>query len=60
MREPSIMDTMKLEKIYPNGSWSSVRSRRAGTHKKTKRYIDPSKQVWVKTSVRRELSSETE
>ena len=41
---------MNEEKIYPSGSDSPVgeTSWREGTHAKTKRYMDPSKQVWVK------------
>ena len=52
--DPSIMAIMKLEKIYPRGrvdeaalSWSD------GTQRNTKRYMDPSKHVWVKPSTRR-------
>jgi hypothetical protein len=49
------MEIMNEEKMYPKGkgvddSWDSWRD---GTHRKTNKYIDPSKQVCVSPSTRR-------
>ena len=50
--EPSIMQIMKEEKINPRGSATVGKEGEAscndGTQTNTKRYIEPSKHVWVK------------
>jgi hypothetical protein len=52
--DPSIIETMKAEKMYPNGRDGSMDdSCNVGTQMKTKRYIEPSKIVCVKPRTRR-------
>jgi len=50
--EPSIMEIMNEEKIYPSGSATVGKEAEAscndGTQTNTNRYIEPSKHVWVK------------
>lgn len=60
--DPSIMADMKQLNIRPKGGGSAtpavlLAERRAGDQKKTKRYIEPSKIVVVKPSVKIRLSS---
>jgi hypothetical protein len=45
MIEPNIIEIIKAEKMYPNGKDLPPASCSEGTHRNTKRYIDPSKQV---------------
>jgi hypothetical protein len=60
--EPSIMADMKQLKIKPNGGTSVIPAVlladcRTGDQKKTKRYIEPSKTVVARPSVKIFLSS---
>jgi hypothetical protein len=59
--DPSIIETMKAEKMYPNGRDRSIDdSCNVGTQMKTKRYMEPSKIVCVKPRTRRMGSNGSE